>query len=151
LQEWQEERQCWSWRPGLDAIQRWRVGLCIMSCFYTNSFPELLTRLNLNILDNSFWVLCACWDHHLLQPKRNKRRSVVRVKVNQSQDLCCQPTKRLKIVWFIVQFKPTIKSTNKCIPLIAIPTEQVPSDFIQNTEVNNDRLFVACIKWHVCT
>lgn len=48
---------------------------------------------------------------------------------------------RPKIVWF--------KPTDKRVPLIAIPTEQAPPDFVQNSEAYADRLFVACIKRHV--
>ena len=48
---------------------------------------------------------------------------------------------RPKIVWF--------KPTDKRVPLIAIPTEQAPPDFVQNSEAYANRLFVACIKRHV--
>ncbi|KAJ7228625.1 SSD1 protein [Mycena pura] len=50
------------------------------------------------------------------------------------------PIERPKIVWF--------KPTDKRVPLIAIPTEQAPPDFVQNSEAYVDRLFVACIKRH---
>ncbi|CAG8702851.1 15157_t:CDS:2, partial [Acaulospora colombiana] len=50
------------------------------------------------------------------------------------------PTERPKIVWF--------KPTDKRVPLIAIPTEQAPPDFVENAEAYADRLFVACIKRH---
>ncbi|KAH7105526.1 SSD1 protein [Auriculariales sp. MPI-PUGE-AT-0066] len=50
------------------------------------------------------------------------------------------PTERPKIVWF--------KPTDKRVPLIAIPTEQAPPDFVQNSDAYVDRLFVACIKRH---
>lgn len=50
------------------------------------------------------------------------------------------PTERPKIVWF--------KPTDKRVPLIAIPTEQAPPDFVENAEMYADRLFVACIKRH---
>jgi protein SSD1 len=43
-----------------------------------------------------------------------------------------------RIVWF--------KPTDKRVPLIAIPTEQAPSDFIDNSEAYAERLFVATIK-----
>ena len=48
---------------------------------------------------------------------------------------------RPKIVWF--------KPTDKRVPLIAIPTEQAPADFVQNSEAYSNKLFVACIKRHV--
>ncbi|KZV75197.1 RNB-domain-containing protein [Peniophora sp. CONT] len=47
---------------------------------------------------------------------------------------------RPKIVWF--------KPTDKRVPLIAIPTEQAPPDFVQNSESYANKLFVACIKRH---
>lgn len=50
------------------------------------------------------------------------------------------PVERPKIVWF--------KPTDKRVPLIAIPTEQAPPDFVQNSEAYVDKLFVACIKRH---
>jgi protein SSD1 len=51
------------------------------------------------------------------------------------------PIERPKIVWF--------KPTDKRVPLIAIPTEQAPPDFVQNSDAYVDKLFVACIKRHV--
>ena len=53
-----------------------------------------------------------------------------------------RPIERPKIVWF--------KPTDKRVPLIAIPTEQAPPDFVQNSEAYANKLFVACIKRHVC-
>ncbi|BGP33887.1 Translational repressor [Rhodotorula toruloides] len=43
-----------------------------------------------------------------------------------------------KIIWF--------RPTDKRVPLIAIPTEQAPADFVEHSEKYSDRLFVACIK-----
>ncbi|KAL8948081.1 MAG: hypothetical protein Q9222_005699 [Ikaeria aurantiellina] len=48
-----------------------------------------------------------------------------------------QPDKP-KIVWF--------KPTDKRVPLIAIPTEQAPRDFVENHQNYANRIFVACIK-----
>lgn len=45
---------------------------------------------------------------------------------------------RPKIVWF--------KPQDKRVPLIAIPTEQAPNDFIDDPDKYVDHLFVACIK-----
>ncbi|WWD19349.1 hypothetical protein CI109_103808 [Kwoniella shandongensis] len=49
-----------------------------------------------------------------------------------------EPESRPKIVWF--------KPTDKRVPLIAIPTEQAPSDFIDNPDAYGNKLFVATIK-----
>lgn len=43
-----------------------------------------------------------------------------------------------KIVWF--------KPTDKRVPLIAIPTEQAPRDFVEKHQNYANRIFVACIK-----
>lgn len=43
-----------------------------------------------------------------------------------------------KIVWF--------KPTDKRVPLIAIPTEQAPRDFVENHQSYANKIFVACIK-----
>lgn len=49
-----------------------------------------------------------------------------------------QTPKAPKIVWF--------KPTDKRVPLIAIPTEQAPRDFVENHENYAETLFVALIK-----
>ncbi|KIR41921.1 hypothetical protein I307_00409 [Cryptococcus deuterogattii 99/473] len=49
-----------------------------------------------------------------------------------------EPETRPKIVWF--------KPTDKRVPLIAIPTEQAPGDFIDNPDAYSNKLFVATIK-----
>ncbi|WVQ80029.1 hypothetical protein IAT38_002130 [Cryptococcus sp. DSM 104549] len=49
-----------------------------------------------------------------------------------------EPETRPKIVWF--------KPTDKRVPLIAIPTEQAPSDFVDNPDAYGNKLFVATIK-----
>ncbi|KAH3680292.1 hypothetical protein WICPIJ_008334 [Wickerhamomyces pijperi] len=54
---------------------------------------------------------------------------------NKSSD---QSNNKPKIVWF--------KPTDKKVPLIAIPTEQAPRDFVENCDFYADRLFVASIK-----
>ncbi|CEG80516.1 Putative SSD1 [Rhizopus microsporus] len=43
-----------------------------------------------------------------------------------------------RIVWF--------KATDKRVPLIAIPIEQAPQDFVENTDAYENRLFVGSIK-----
>jgi protein SSD1 len=45
---------------------------------------------------------------------------------------------RPKIVWF--------KPTDKRVPLIAIPTEQAPKDFVEKHQDYANKIFVACIK-----
>ena len=45
---------------------------------------------------------------------------------------------RPKIVWF--------KPTDKRVPLIAIPTEQAPKDFVERHQEYASKIFVACIK-----
>jgi protein SSD1 len=54
------------------------------------------------------------------------------------KDETASSAERPKIVWF--------KPTDKRVPLIAIPTEQAPSDFIDNPDAHADKLFVATIK-----
>ncbi|KAK5134960.1 hypothetical protein LTR08_005912 [Meristemomyces frigidus] len=54
---------------------------------------------------------------------------------NRQQDR--QPD-RPKIVWF--------KPTDKRVPLIAIPTEQAPKDFVERHQDYASKIFVACIK-----
>lgn len=54
------------------------------------------------------------------------------------KDSSVQTPKAPKIVWF--------KPTDKKVPLIAIPTDQAPKDFVDNHEKYGDQLFVALIK-----
>ncbi|CAN6640195.1 protein Ssd1p [Trichomonascus vanleenenianus] len=49
-----------------------------------------------------------------------------------------RPIDRPKIVWF--------KPTDKRVPLIAIPTEQAPKDFVENHQKYADKIFIASIK-----
>jgi protein SSD1 len=49
-----------------------------------------------------------------------------------------RPAERPKIVWF--------KPTDKRVPLIAIPTEQAPKDFVERHQEYANKIFVACIK-----
>ncbi|KAL3231178.1 Protein SSD1 [Nakaseomyces bracarensis] len=49
-----------------------------------------------------------------------------------------RPQQAPKIAWF--------KPTDKKVPLIAIPTELAPKDFVENADKYADRLFVASIK-----
>lgn len=54
---------------------------------------------------------------------------------NQHHD---RQQERPKIVWF--------KPTDKRVPLIAIPTEQAPKDFVDKHQDYANKIFVACIK-----
>lgn len=54
------------------------------------------------------------------------------------KELSIQTPKAPKIVWF--------KPTDKKVPLIAIPTDQAPKDFVENHEKYANELFVALIK-----
>lgn len=46
-----------------------------------------------------------------------------------------------RIVWF--------KATDKRVPLIAIPIEQAPSDFVKNSSAYSSRLFVVSRCMHI--
>ncbi|GAA5922957.1 hypothetical protein JCM1841_004485 [Sporobolomyces salmonicolor] len=70
------------------------------------------------------------------QKQESERREREGVDLRGHQNSSPQPPP--KIIWF--------RPTDKRVPLIAIPTEQAPSDFIERPEKYADRLFVACIK-----
>ena len=74
---------------------------------------------------------------------KEKQEAERREREGDRADESKRPTERPKIVWF--------KPTDKRVPLIAIPTEQAPPDFVENEQAYADRLFVACIKRHVST
>ncbi|GJE87543.1 RNB domain-containing protein [Phanerochaete sordida] len=80
----------------------------------------------------------------LLRPSsaatKEKQEAERREREGDKGDEPRRPIERPKIVWF--------KPTDKRVPLIAIPTEQAPPDFVQNSEVYANKLFVACIKRH---
>lgn len=79
----------------------------------------------------------------LLRPSSaatKEKQEAERRERNGGEDEPQKPLERPKIVWF--------KPTDKRVPLIAIPTEQAPPDFVNNSEAYADRLFVACIKRH---
>jgi protein SSD1 len=80
----------------------------------------------------------------LLRPSSaatKEKQEAERRERNGGEEEPAKPMERPKIVWF--------KPTDKRVPLIAIPTEQAPPDFVNNSEAYADRLFVACIKRHV--
>lgn len=81
----------------------------------------------------------------LLRPSsaatKEKQEAERREREGDKGDEPRRPIERPKIVWF--------KPTDKRVPLIAIPTEQAPPDFVQNSEAYANKLFVACIKRHV--
>lgn len=65
------------------------------------------------------------------EAERGGRDDHRRPQDNRQQD-------RPKIVWF--------KPTDKRVPLIAIPTEQAPKDFVDKHQDYANKIFVACIK-----
>ncbi|CAB4386260.1 RNB-domain-containing protein [Rhizophagus irregularis] len=68
-----------------------------------------------------------------------ERAAGIEPKVDESKDdKKDEKNERPKIVWF--------KPTDKRVPLIAIPTEQAPPDFVENHQSYAQQLFVACIK-----
>ncbi|KAI9033971.1 hypothetical protein CLU79DRAFT_726481 [Phycomyces nitens] len=71
----------------------------------------------------------------LMRPN-NKRAQEEKAAEEAGQDTGRRETPR--IVWF--------KATDKRVPLIAIPIEQAPTNFVENNEAYADRLFVGSIK-----
>ncbi|KAK2466250.1 hypothetical protein APHAL10511_001892 [Amanita phalloides] len=71
---------------------------------------------------------------------KEKQEAERREREGDRTDESKRPTERPKIVWF--------KPTDKRVPLIAIPTEQAPPDFVENEQAYANKLFVACIKRH---
>ncbi|RHZ68375.1 hypothetical protein Glove_295g26 [Diversispora epigaea] len=67
-----------------------------------------------------------------------ERAAGIEPKVEEIQDKRDERIERPKIVWF--------KPTDKRVPLIAIPTEQAPLDFVEYHQSYSQQLFVACIK-----
>jgi protein SSD1 len=67
--------------------------------------------------------------------EEEKAAEEARKSIHGSNDLPKKAAPR--IVWF--------KSTDKRVPLIAIPIEQAPRDFVDNSEAYSTRLFVVCI------
>ncbi|GME84638.1 unnamed protein product [Ambrosiozyma monospora] len=59
-------------------------------------------------------------------------------KDNKDKNSNTPPRNKPKIVWF--------KPTDKKVPLIAIPTEQAPKDFVDNHEKYANQVFIASIK-----
>lgn len=72
----------------------------------------------------------------LLRPSSQATKDKQNKEKGESVD--SRPAERPKIVWF--------KPTDKRVPLIAIPTEQAPKDFVENHEKYSDKVFVASIK-----
>ncbi|CAL9734586.1 protein Ssd1p [Monosporozyma servazzii] len=71
----------------------------------------------------------------LLRPSQQSNN---KNKDGNNNDTPSRPQHVPKIAWF--------KPTDKKVPLIAIPTELVPKDFVENADKYSDRLFVASIK-----
>lgn len=75
----------------------------------------------------------------LLRPSSQATKDKQEAERKDKGDTYSRPhNDRPKIVWF--------KPTDKRVPLIAIPTEQAPKDFVDNHEKYADRIFVASIK-----
>lgn len=72
----------------------------------------------------------------LLRPSSQATKDKQSKEKGESGD--SRPAERPKIVWF--------KPTDKRVPLIAIPTEQAPKDFVENHENYSNKVFVASIK-----
>ncbi|KAH3672747.1 hypothetical protein WICMUC_004153 [Wickerhamomyces mucosus] len=70
----------------------------------------------------------------LLRPSQQTKADKESASGNNQQSHQNRP----KIVWF--------KPTDKKVPLIAIPTEQAPRDFVENVDKYSGKLFVASIK-----
>lgn len=68
--------------------------------------------------------------------KQEAERAARDGSMSRHQDTRAQ--EKPKIVWF--------KPTDKRVPLIAIPTEQAPRDFVEKHQEYADQIFVACIK-----
>jgi protein SSD1 len=68
--------------------------------------------------------------------KQEAERAARDGSMSRQQDT--RPQEKPKIVWF--------KPTDKRVPLIAIPTEQAPRDFVEKHQEYADQIFVACIK-----
>lgn len=68
------------------------------------------------------------------QESERREREGVDLRANQNGP----PQPPPRIVWF--------RSSDKRVPLIAIPTEQAPPDFVDNSEAYQNKIFVACIK-----
>ncbi|KAG9299130.1 hypothetical protein G9A89_020443 [Geosiphon pyriformis] len=68
-----------------------------------------------------------------------ERAAGIEPKIDEARyDKRDEKNERPKIVWF--------KPTDKRVPLIAIPTEQAPIDFVEHHQTYAQQLFVACIK-----
>lgn len=71
----------------------------------------------------------------LLRPAQAAQAAIDK---KSGKELSVHTPKSPKIVWF--------KPTDKRVPLIAVPTEQAPKDFVDNHEKYADQLFIALIK-----
>ncbi|CCH58086.1 hypothetical protein TBLA_0A02870 [Henningerozyma blattae CBS 6284] len=74
----------------------------------------------------------------LLRPSQQQQKNNDDNNNNNNNNNHHKMTHTPKIVWF--------KPTDKKVPLIAIPTELAPKDFVENAEKYSDTLFVASIK-----
>ncbi|KAI8150195.1 hypothetical protein BJV82DRAFT_662281 [Fennellomyces sp. T-0311] len=75
----------------------------------------------------------------LMRPNNKRAQEEKAAEEAQKAETGQAPIKEApRIVWF--------KATDKRVPLIAIPIEQAPADFVENSEAYANRLFVGSIK-----
>lgn len=115
-----------TWLP---SSTEWQVKCSLgkSRCTFITSFARLTARSTLGLLRPSSQATKEKQEAERQQREGNSGR-------HQHER---QPEKP-KIVWF--------KPTDKRVPLIAIPTEQAPRDFVENHQNYTNRIFVACIK-----
>jgi len=78
------------------------------------------------------------------KPRAPERPKIVWFKVRPALSFLF----RLSSRWLLTRsrFFVVLQPTDKRVPLIAIPTEQAPPDFLERSEAYSNTLFCACIK-----
>ena len=73
-----------------------------------------------------------------MRPNNKRAQEEKAAEEAQKAETGQKPTKEApRIVWF--------KATDKRVPLIAIPIEQAPTDFVENNAAYMNKLFVVCV------
>lgn len=73
-----------------------------------------------------------------MRPNNKRAQEEKAAEEAQQAETGQKPTKEApRIVWF--------KATDKRVPLIAIPIEQAPADFVENNAHYTNKLFVVCM------